>query len=83
MCGTIAGCTERWGASIHLMTTSEKKTTQTSRGKRKDRTDEYNFFVSSDENGSDQEVIGQSGTKESSKNGIIKLKQSSNFFLPE
>jgi hypothetical protein len=74
-----------WGAGIHLMTTSEKeKTTQTSRGKKKaDQTDEYNFFIASNENGTDEALTGESGTKELLRNGIIESKQNIDFFLPE
>jgi len=66
------------------MTTSEKeKTSQTSRGKKADQTDEYNFFVASDENGNDEALTGEGKKKELLKNGIIELKHNIDFFLPE
>jgi hypothetical protein len=73
-----------WGGrDTDLMTTSEKAA-QTSRGKKKaNKTDEYNFFVSCNENGNDEALTGESETKESLENGIIKSKQNIDFFLPE
>jgi hypothetical protein len=64
-----------------MTTSAKKKSAQTSLGKKEateaDRIDEYNFFVSSNGNGSDEAL------KEALKNGIIKSKKSIDFFLPE
>jgi hypothetical protein len=76
------------GKVNRLMTTSaKKKSAQTSLGKKEateaDRIDEYNFFVSSNGNGSDEALNEENRNKEALKNGIIKSKKSIDFFLPE
>lgn len=71
-----------------LMTKSaKKKSSQTSQGKKEaaeaDQIDEYNFFLSSNGNKSDEVFKKERTSKEALKNGIIKSKQNIDFFLPE
>jgi len=73
------------GKVNRLMTTSaKKKSAQTSPGKKEaDKIDEYNFFLSINGNDSDEALNKESRNKEAVNNGIIKSKQSIDFFLPE
>ena len=70
-----------------MTTSAKKKSAQTYRGKKEaaeaDQIDEYNFFLSINGNDSDEALNKESRNKEAVNNGIIKSKQSIDFFLPE
>jgi hypothetical protein len=61
-----------------MITSAKKKTAQTSRGKKEaqvtDQIDEYNFFISGNDNGTEEALRKDNKNKQSLENGIIKSK---------
>jgi hypothetical protein len=80
MCDTRRKRKRTMGGRVNrlMITSAKKKTAQTSRGKKEaqvtDQIDEYNFFISGNDNGTEEALRKDNKDKQSLENGIIKSK---------
>jgi hypothetical protein len=80
MCDTRRKRKRTMGGRVNrlMITSAKKKTAQTSRGKKEaqvtDQIDEYNFFISGNDNGTEEALRKDNKNKQSLENGIIKSK---------